>query len=1482
MDTRAEGGGLPLLAGQHGLWFAQQLADAGRQYSVAQYTDIAGPLDRALMARAMAQVVTEVESLRLYFTEHDTTVRQHLADLSDWTLHDVDLSDRPDPEQAARQWMDEDLAAPVDLGRPPLGTGALLRLGPERHLWYQRVHHLAADGYSGLIIARRVGVIYSALVNGRPCPAPTMGTVAELLADEAAYRGSPRYEADRAYWAGLLDGAPEPVTLSTSSAAPTGQVFRTTGRLSDAATDALRAAARTAGVPWTTLVVAGLATYVHHLTGAAELTFALPVLARDNELLLRTPGMLSNVLPLRVSVRPEQPFAELARSVGAQMREALLHQRYRYEDIRRERGALEHDRGLFNIEINVMSFPFDVKFGPAASTFHNLTNGPVDGLAVHIYGLPDTGGLRIDFDGDLGLYTTAELAEHRRRFAVFLTALVGDPDRPVGRLDTIGAVEKARVLSTGAVPPRPLPEGTLVEQFERHAAQTPDAVAVVDAGATTTYAQLNDRAERLARALAARGAGPETFVATMLPRSTDMIATVLAVLKTGAAYVPVDPANPADRVAALLADIDPVAVVPGPGLDGDADPAGRPDPDGLAYAIFTSGSTGRPKGALVHHRGALNHLLAKVDDLGLTATDRIVANAPLTFDISVWQMLAALIVGGQVHVADEDAARDPMELFGLAAAHAVTILEVVPSLLRAALDAWDAGLPAVALPELRWLVVTGEALPADLCRRWFARYPQIPLMNAYGPTECSDDVTHAVLRDGDVADGGVVPIGRPVRNTRLYVLNPALRPLPAGVPGELYVGGTGVGRGYLGDTGRTAATFVADPFATAPGARMYRTGDHARWTPDGQLEFLGRRDHQVKIRGQRIELGEIEAALRAVPGVSDAVVVVREDRPGDRRLVAYLSRRDDAAVEPAAARAAAAAALPEHMVPAAFVVLDTLPLNTSGKVDRKALPRPDLGSGGGRAPRDERERLLCELAAAVLGVPSIGPEDSFFELGGDSIVAIQLVSRARAAGLQFTARDVFQGRTIAALAAAAVEAERTVAEPAAEGIGEVPLTPIVTGWLDAGGPLDAVHQAIVLEVPSGLRPDALTGALQQLLDTHHVLRSRFDVAARRWQIMPAGSVAAASLIRRVDTVDQLAVEDARDRLDVAAGVLLQAVWHDGDPGRLLLVVHHLAVDGVSWRVLAADLAAAAAGADLAPVPVSFRTYARRLVAADRTAELDAWRGIVADTAAAPLDPDKDVAGTAGRTTVRLTGATVDTLLTRLPALFHCGPDDVLLAALAPAAARWTGRGTVHLALEGHGRDDTDLDLSRTVGWFTAQYPVRLVPGSADWAEIAAGGPAAGRVLKTVKEQLRQVPGNGSGYGLLRDRLDAPRPGLAFNYLGRLDAGTGHHGWRLLPGHELTHAAHPGQPLGHAIEIDAHVRDTPDGPQLVAEWVWASRIHGQDVTELAELWAQALHGLAAHADDPGAGGLTPSDLDLVAIDQSELDDLEALLVDERGL
>ena len=798
---------------------------------------------------------------------------------------------------------------------------------------------------------------------------------------------------------------------------------------------------------------------------------------------------------------------------------------------------------------------------------------------------------------------------------------------------------------------------------------------------------------------------------------------------------------------------------------------------------------------------------------------------------------------------------------------------------------------------------------------------KVPLVNLYGPTEATIQVTSWSLDDTNLGSAAV-PIGRPIWNTRVYVLDGGLEPVPAGVCGELYVAGWGLARGYVGRAGLTAERFVADRFGPA-GSRMYRTGDLARWRGDGVLEFLGRSDAQVKVRGFRIEPGEIEAALVGHGGVAQAAVIAREDGPGGKRLVGYVVAAGDAVLDAALLRAHLGERLPEHMVPSAFVVLERLPLTPNGKLDRRALPAPEQRLGSvRRLPRTPQEEILCALFAEVLGLEGVGIDDNFFALGGDSIMSIQLVSRARKAGLVITPRAVFQHQTVAALSAAAADLILEQASPAVDiATGPLPPTPIMRWLLERGGPIDRFCQAMLLRVPAAVQGDHLIGALQSLLDHHDALRLRLSAAegSAGWslEVAPPGAVAAGDCVRRIDVCGlddeglraciAEAAQAAEGRLAPAAGVMVQAVWFDAGEqaaGRLLLTIHHLAVDGVSWRILVPELAAAWAAIahgrvpSLPPRGTSFRGWAQRLALqaqdAERVGELGFWSGMLSQPSLAlvdgALDPARDISGTAGHLTLMLPAAITGALLTRVPAAFHGGINDVLLTGLVVAIADWCrrrGRGAspaVLLDLEGHGREEVfaDVDLSRTVGWFTSLFPVRLDPGALDVEEAMAGGGALGRVLKLIKEQLHALPDNGLGYGLLHylNPQTAARlagfaaPQIGFNYLGRFAAPAAAD-WAVAGEAVKLGAGDWAMPLPHGLEVNALTLDDREGPRLTANWSWAPALVSEaEIRDLAERWFAALEALVRHVAAPGAGGRTPSDLPLVALTQAEIEGLES--------
>ncbi|MBT2676520.1 AMP-binding protein, partial [Streptomyces sp. ISL-14] len=896
---------------------------------------------------------------------------------------------------------------------------------------------------------------------------------------------------------------------------------------------------------------------------------------------------------------------------------------------------------------------------------------------------------------------------------------------------------------------------------------------------------------------------------------------------------------------------------------------------------------GRPKGVVVPHTGLTALIRGLVDALALDADSRVLQLASPAFDISLGEMCLAFGSGGTLVVPPPGPLVGP-DLADVLTGRRISCALLPPSVL--------ATVPAGEYPELRSLAVGAEACPPDLVARWAVGGRRFH--NAYGPTEFTVGATVSGPLTGD---GTAPPIGAPFPGTRAYVLDGRLRPVPPGVCGELYLAGPGVAYGYLGRAAATAERFVADPYGP-PGERMYRTGDLARRRDDGQLEYLGRSDDQVKIRGLRIEPGEIAAVLTGHPSIERAVVVVREDRPGRPRLVAYVVGGGEGVPVPDALLAYAAGRLPAAMVPSDVVVLDELPLTANGKLDRAALPAPGSRAGGsGRAPQGAREVTLCALFEEVLGVEQVGADDDFFRLGGDSIMAIQLAGRASGAGLGIAPRDVFTARTPAVLALTA----RAATDPGVgedTGTGRFPLTPVMRWWREQAGDPAAFTQSMVFPVPRDVGPERVEAAVRGLVERHGVLRMRLvDGELEIPEEVPGVAVERVEVPVGADSRAMAEEWAASVRLDPEKGEMLRATWLDpasGGPGLLLLTVHHLAVDGVSWRLLGPELAAGPAGERLpdqgdraiqATSPgTSFARWARLLAR-------EAVRPESADTESAWWErmlsgPDARIAGGRGVgasravLTVELTPEVTEAALSEVTAAFHCGPDAVLLTALAAAAARRRGEDPATVTgllvhLEGHGREalSEPVDISRTVGWFTTQYPVRLDAGGAlgpDFWQPARD--AAGEALKRVKEQLRAVPSGGLGWGLLRHlnpdtapKLAAlPVPDLRFNYLGRFSGGDTADG-------ELLGMAAEALPLGHAVEVDALVLERDDGRLcLSAGFSYARGVLGEDeVRELARLWCEAIEVLVEHARRDGAGGHTSSDFPLVDLSSDQLAQLE---------
>ncbi|MFH9729749.1 non-ribosomal peptide synthase/polyketide synthase [Streptomyces sp. NPDC017260] len=1229
--SRRDGDALPLTAAQREIWLAEQSSRTPIPgYRVGECLEIHGPVDRDLFETALRLAVDEVDALHVTFVDDGDGPRQILRESWDWAPAHLDLSGEPDPRTAALEWMERDLSRPLDLARDPLFGHALIKAGPTEYLWYLNYHHVVLDAISGSMLRQRVGEVYSALAEGGAVPPCPFGPLRDLVESDVSYRASTDFAADRAHWTERYADRPAPTRLTDTSTTDPHRALRMAGERELRRPDALRAAAARSGVRWSRLLVAATALYAHRLTGDQDVVLALPVTARrgaDRDL-TAVPGTTSNVVPLRLTVRPDMPWRELVAQSAREVDTAVAHERYRSEDLLRDLGVPGGIGTAFPLVVNIMAFHSRPSFAGHPASVHHFVSGSTTDLAVWFFDYRDGNPPLLRLHGAPQAYGPGDLADHQRRLLALLDTLADcDQDEPVGRIELLTAEERRELAVLGAGPVAPAPATNLPALFREHVRATGDLVALVCGDVSTTYAELDARTNRLAHALIARGAGPERLVAVALPRSADLVVAILAVLKTGAAYVPVDPEYPAARIAYLLDDARPVLLVtdsrseerlPETGpvdrlvLDDPetaalvagcpaADPMVAIDPRLPAYVIHTSGSTGRPKGVLPTHGGLLDLFtdLRQTHFAPVLRTRRrlrVALTTSVSFDAS-WNQLFALFEGHELHVLEHATWTDPGALVGYTARHGLDYLEATPSYLQELLSH---GL--LSDPRRRPAVVGagGEAVPERLWEQLRAARG-VTCLNLYGPSECTVNSAVASLESSPRP-----VIGRPVANARLYVLDGALRPLPAGTAGELYIAGAGLARGYLNRPGPTAARFVADPFGPS-GSRMYRTGDLVRWDAAGNLEFLGRTDDQVKIRGFRIELGEIEAVLTEHPQVARAAVLVRTE--AGPRLVAYAVPEPGSTVTDAALRDHLRDRLPRQMVPTAYVLLDALPLTPNGKLDRRALPAPEREPAApGRAPRTPTEHLLAGLFAEVLGVAGPGTDDNFFDLGGHSLLATRLVARIRSIlGVELRLGDMFDAPTVAELAAAVDVAGR--ARPALaprERPDAVPLSFAQRRlWFlhSMEGPSATYNIPLALRLSGNLDQRALEEALADVVERHESLRTVFPaidgVPCQR--VLDAAQ--ARPRLRMTETgereLPERLAQAARYGFDLAEETPLRAelLRLTSEEHVLLLVVHHIAGDGWSMGPLSRDLttayAARAEGAkpQWSPLPVQYADYA---------------------------------------------------------------------------------------------------------------------------------------------------------------------------------------------------------------------------------------------------------------------------------------------------
>ncbi|WBH64431.1 D-alanine--poly(phosphoribitol) ligase subunit 1 [Pseudomonas aeruginosa] len=1494
---------------QQRMWFLWHLEPQSGAYNLPSAVRLNGPLDRQALERAFASLVQRHETLRTVFPRgaDDSLAQAPLQRPLEVAFEDC--SGLPEAEQEARlrEEAQRESLQPFDLCEGPLLRVRLIRLGEERHVLLLTLHHIVSDGWSMNVLIEEFSRFYSAYATGAE---PGLPALPIQYADYALWQRSwleaGEQERQLEYWRGKLGERHPVLELPTDHPRPAVPSYRGSRyefSIEPALAEALRGTARRQGLTLFMLLLGGFNILLQRYSGQTDLRVGVPIANRNRAEVEGLIGLFVNTQVLRSVFDGRTSVATLLAGLkdtvlGAQAHQDLPFERL-VEAFKVER-SLSHSP-LFQVMYNHQPLVADIE---ALDSVAGLSFGQLDwksrttqfDLSLDTY---EKGGrLYAALTYATDLFEARTVERMARHWQNLLRGMLENPQASVDSLPMLDAEERGQLLEgwNATAAEYPLQRG-VHRLFEEQVERTPTAPALAFGEERLDYAELNRRANRLAHALIERGIGADRLVGVAMERSIEMVVALMAILKAGGAYVPVDPEYPEERQAYMLEDSGvqlllsqshlklPLAQgVQRIDLDrgapwfedySEANPDIHLDGENLAYVIYTSGSTGKPKGAGNRHSALSNRLCWMQQAYGLGVGDTVLQKTPFSFDVSVWEFFWPLMSGARLVVAAPGDHRDPAKLVALINREGVDTLHFVPSMLQAFLQDED----VASCTSLKRIVCSGEALPADAQQQVFAKLPQAGLYNLYGPTEAAIDVTHwTCVEEGKDA----VPIGRPIANLACYILDGNLEPVPVGVLGELYLAGRGLARGYHQRPGLTAERFVASPFVA--GERMYRTGDLARYRADGVIEYAGRIDHQVKLRGLRIELGEIEARLLEHPWVREAAVLAVDGK----QLVGYVVLESEGGDWREALAAHLAASLPEYMVPAQWLALERMPLSPNGKLDRKALPAPEVSvaQAGYSAPRNAVERTLAEIWQDLLGVERVGLDDNFFSLGGDSIVSIQVVSRARQAGLQLSPRDLFQHQNIRSLALAAKAGAATAEQGPAS--GEVALAPVQRWFFEQSIPnRQHWNQSLLLQARQPLDGDRLGRALERLQAQHDALRLRFREERGAWHQAYAEQAGEPLWRRQAGSEEALLAlcEEAQRSLDLEQGPLLRALLVDMADGsqRLLLVIHHLAVDGVSWRILLEDLQRLYADldADLGPRSSSYQAWSRHLheQAGARLDELDYWQAQLHDAPHAL--PCENPHGALENRHERKLVLTLDAertrqLLQEAPAAYRTQVNDLLLTALARATCRWSGDASVLVQLEGHGREDLGeaIDLSRTVGWFTSLFPLRLTP-AADLGES----------LKAIKEQLRGVPDKGVGYGLLRylageeaaARLAAlPQPRITFNYLGRFDRqfdGAA----LLVPATESAGAAQdPCAPLANWLSIEGQVY----GGELSLHWSFSREMFAEaTVQRLVDDYARELHALIEHCCQEGNVGATPSDFPLATLRQEQLDRLPLARIED---
>ncbi len=1515
-------GELPLSYAQQRLWFLYQMQPDDASYNIPAAFRVKGPLNLDVLQKVMDTIAQRHETLRTVFKTRDGKPHVEILPYSPIKIDYLDIRQQ-NGQQTIESYIINEARTPFKLEEGPLTRVKVLQIKEQEFVIILNMHHIISDGWSMGILMKEVGVLYRAFSEGQPSPLPPLEIqYVDFAAWQREWLSGEVLEEQLNYWKKTIGHGSPPLQLPTDhprKGTPTYNGAHLHFKLDKELLQKLQQLSQQNDATLFMTLLAGFNILLNKYSGQQDISVGTPIANRNRSQIENLIGFFVNTLVMRSDLGGNPTVAEFIQRVKQTALGAYAHQDLPFEKLV---DAIQPERDvshtpLFQVMFMLQNLPV------SKQQISDITIEPMqveNGLSQFelTLALTETDeGLNGSLEYNTDLFEASTMQRFIEHFQRVLHQMVETPDKALNQISLVTPQEIKQLTRTWNETRREIPEMAIHHLIEVQAESSPQRTAIISGDRTLSYGELNRQATLLAAFLQSKGIGKEDRVGIGLQRSPEMIIALIGILKSGAAYVPLDPNYPQERLSFMIEDSQIKLLITEQALK-DRLPAGntplliidqdeewkteRPfnaphiHPDQAAYVIYTSGSTGLPKGVVVSHRSVVNHNLAMAEWFELEECDRFLQFATINFDAAGEEIYPTLQNGATLILRGNEVLLSGEQLLNMVETYGITILDLPTAYwhqVLAELKQLQRGIPNT----LRLLILGGDKLSAERYIEWLQVGGQrVRTLNTYGPTEATIVATVFECPNTveEVQKLGEIPIGKPIANTRAYVLDENLQPVPVGIPGELCIGGVAVARGYLNRDDLTAERFVPDPFADEPGARIYRTGDLVRFRHDGNIEFIGRVDNQVKIRGFRVELDEIEHTILQNPEVKDVAVLAREMQGNNKRLVAYVVFRNAEKADTQQLRKDLQNKLPEYMVPSVFVKMDELPYLPSGKIDRRALPPvKDVEMETKTAyvpPRNEKEKILVEIWQQVLGIKKIGIEDNFFELGGDSIMSIQVIARARQRGLQFTPVQIFQYQTIAQLSAVAQEVTAIQAEQGPV-VGNAPLTPIQHWFFgEKFKHPEQWNQSLLFEVHEELDENILKQVTAALLLQHDALRLKIREQQMEFppstDDVPFFSVDLSQIPENElsRAIEQEAAKH-QSAFNLSSGPLFRMVYFKTArlPHRLFLVAHHLAMDGVSWRILLEDLQVAYRQAsegkeiELPPKTTSFKLWAERLNQSAQgelwQEEIDYWQKI-ASKEIPTIEPDftdgenleKFAAGVADV----LDEGQTQALLKDVPPVYKTEINDILLTALVRAFARWNGRQSLLLNMEGHGREDLweDVDVSRTVGWFTSLYPVYL---------SLEGVFSEGDAIKSVKEQLRKIPRNGIGYGVLRylhpdQQIREQLKGLdhapiTFNYLGQFD--------QALPADSMFRPAkerkgaerNPDDYRSSLIDVTCAIT----GGKLNISFTFSSKLFREEnIRSFLSAFKEELLNLIRHCQSPEAGGFTASDFKLANLDDKKLD------------